>query len=147
MMAEIEVTGNTYPFRKILKARYNLRWNRRRNSFYSRMDTKAPTVRRLRDYCQEFKLTLKINLFRMTPMMFLKINILIWNNAIVIDDIVASTPIGINFENNSMHPKVEKPFSKIMAKFPLKTYNTMSGIPKLRLYLEPARIPIASANT
>ena len=60
-MAEIEVTGNTYPFRKILKARYNLRWNRRRNSFYSRMDTKAPTVRRLRDYCQEFKLTLKIN--------------------------------------------------------------------------------------
>jgi Rad3-related DNA helicase len=61
MMAEIEVTGNTYAFRKILKARYNLRWNRRRNSYYSRMDTESPTLRRLRDYCREFKLTLKVN--------------------------------------------------------------------------------------
>ena len=61
MMTEVEVTGNTYAFRKILKARYGLRWNRRRNSFYTRMDTEAPTLRRLRDYCREFRLTLKIN--------------------------------------------------------------------------------------
>ena len=61
MMIEVEVTGNTYAFRKILKARYGLRWNRRRNSFYTRMDTEAPTLRRLRDYCREFRLTLKIN--------------------------------------------------------------------------------------
>ncbi len=61
MMTEVEVTGNTYAFRKILKARYGLRWNRRRNSFYTRMDTEAPSLRRLRDYCREFRLTLKIN--------------------------------------------------------------------------------------
>ena len=60
-MTEVEVTGNTYAFRKILKARYGLRWNRRRNSFYTRMDTEAPSLRRLRDYCREFRLTLKIN--------------------------------------------------------------------------------------
>ena len=61
MLVPVEVCGNTYPFRHILSSKFGLKWKRAKSCFASRMEASSPTLRRLAEYCNEFRLTLRVN--------------------------------------------------------------------------------------
>ena len=61
MLVPVEVCGNTYPFRHILSSKFGLKWRRADSCFSSRMEATSPTLRRLAEYCNEFRLTLRVN--------------------------------------------------------------------------------------
>lgn len=61
MLVTAEVSGNTYPFRHILQKRYGLKWKRNKSVFSKRLDSHGNNLRRLAEYCDEFRLTLRVN--------------------------------------------------------------------------------------
>ena len=61
MLVTAEVSGNTYPFRHILQKRYGLKWKRNKGVFSKRMENSGTNLRRLAEYCSEFRLTLSVD--------------------------------------------------------------------------------------
>ncbi len=61
MLVTAEVSGNTYPFRHILQKRFGLKWKRNHGVFSKRMENSGNNLRRLAEYCNEFRLTLRVN--------------------------------------------------------------------------------------